>query len=133
MIEINNLTKDRISQPKIKSFLKKLFKILRIKKDLSLAFVSVPKIKKLNQTYLKKNRVTDVLSFKGEKKLLGETVICLSQAKKQAKLEKHSLEKEIKILITHGILHLLGFNHQTKKEREKMRRKEARLFRMLKI
>ncbi len=130
MIEINNLTKNKISKMAIEKFLKRVLKKLNIKKDLSLAFVGLKEIRKLNRIYLKRDRPTDVLSFSGEKNFLGEIVISLERAKKQAKEQKHSLEKEIKILIIHGLLHLLGFNHQTKKDKEKMESLQERLLKL---
>lgn len=130
MIEINNLTKQKISFTFIKNFLKKIFRRLKIKKDLSFCFVSVQRIKKLNKTYLKTNRVTDVLSFPGEKNFLGEIIICLSQAKKQASQQKHSFKKELKILITHSLLHLLGFDHKTKNGKKKMEKMENQLLKI---
>lgn len=133
MVEINNLTKNRISKKAIENFFKKIFKILKIKKDLSIAFVNSKEIKKLNKTYLKRNRETDVLSFPGEGKLLGEIVISLPQAKKQAKIFGHSLEKEIKIILIHSILHLLGFNHHRKKDKKRMEEKERYLSEILKL
>lgn len=133
MIEINNLTKNKISKNFIENFVKKNLKILKINKDLSIALVGEKRIKKLNKIYLKKNRVTDVLSFQGQNKFLGEIVICFPQLKKQAKKLGNSLKKEIKILIIHGLLHLLGFDHQKKQERKKMERLEKRIFENLKI
>ncbi len=128
MVEINNLTKNKIPKFFLEKFIKKILKKLKIKKDLSVAFVNEKEIKKLNKRYLKRNRATDVLSFPGENKFLGEIVICLPQAKKQAKKEKHPLIKEIKILIIHGILHLIGFDHQKEKDKKKMFEKEKELY-----
>jgi len=130
MIEINNLTKNKISKKVIEEFLGRLLKKLGIKDDVSLVFISAKRIKELNKTYLKRNRVTDVLSFPGEKNFLGEIVISLSQAKKQAQEQKHSLEKELKILIIHGLLHLLGFNHQKEKDQKKMSIWEKKLLKL---
>lgn len=131
MIEINNLTRQKISPFFIKNFLKKIFRHLKIKKNLSLVFVGEKRIRKIKKTYLKIDKVTDVLSFPGEKKDLGEIIICLSQAKRQAKRYQHSFQKELKILIVHGLLHLLGFDHQNKKEKEKMEKKERELLKIL--
>jgi len=127
MIEINNLTKIKISQRRIKNFLKKILKILKIKKDISLAFVNSSQIKKLNKIYLKRNKVTDVLSFSGEGELLGEIIISLHQLKKQAKIFHHSLEEEIRVILVHGLLHLIGFDHKKEKDRIKMSAWEKKL------
>lgn len=61
-------------------------------------------------------KVTDVLSFPGEAseegKHLGDVVICVPLAREQAVRANHSIEKEVKILLLHGILHCLGFDHE---------------------
>src|SRR3989339_4721 len=68
---------------------------------------------KLKQVYRHKNKVTDVLSFNLDSTaILGEVVICLAVAKKQAKENKKSLSAELKLLTIHGILHLLAFDHE---------------------
>lgn len=85
----------------------------KIKKEISLALLQPVEIKKLNKLYRQKNKVTDVLSFNlADKNILGEIVICLDQAKKQAKEKKTSLQAELKLLLAHGTLHLLGYDHE---------------------
>ncbi|TSC96374.1 MAG: putative rRNA maturation factor, partial [Parcubacteria group bacterium Athens1014_10] len=64
-----------------------------------------------------------VLSFEDVK----EIIICYPQAKRQAKEKKHSIKKEIEILLIHGLLHLLGYDHQKEKDALKMERLEKRL------
>lgn len=88
--------------------------------------VDTKKIKSINKKYRKIDKPTDVISFANRDNkeiyvpLLGEIFICLSVAKKQAKLYKHSLNREIIFLFTHGLLHLLGFDHKTKKQEKIM-------------
>jgi probable rRNA maturation factor len=98
-------------------WLKKLEAIIgkkfKLKQAISLALVSELEIKNLNRVYRHKNKVTDVLSFNIDSAaILGEVVICLSVAKSQAEANKKSLSAELKLLTTHGILHLLGFDHE---------------------
>jgi len=92
-------------------------------------------IKKLNKKYLHRNRPTDVISFsqiEGEfshinTHLLGDVVISVETAKRQAKEAHTTLEDETTFLLIHGILHLLGYDHEgsVKKDREmKAREKE---------
>lgn len=84
--------------------------------------VHTKKIQTLNKKYRKINKPTDVLSFANRDNgnihisLLGEIYICLEKAKKQAKQYKHSLQREMIFLFTHGLLHLLGYDHKTKKQ-----------------
>jgi len=119
-LEINNLTKSRINKIFLKKIADRTFKTLKSKKlkELSLVIVGENKIKELNKKYRKKNKVTDVLAFDYGKQ--GEIFICLHQAKKQAKKIGHSLNKELAILLIHGILHLMGYEDQTKKGYNKM-------------
>jgi len=85
------------------------------------------KIKKLNATFRNKNHVTDVLSFNfNDKDLLGEIYISLQRAKQQAKIYKVSYYNEIKRLFVHGLFHLLGYDHETEKDKIKMNKKESK-------
>ncbi len=103
--------------------------------EIDLIFVNNKYIKKLNKKYLKRNRITDVIAFnynKGIKfpnqdRLFGEIFVSIEQARKQAKLYNHSFDKEIAILVIHGILHLLGWNDRTKNQRKKMEEKIKKL------
>ena len=83
-------------------------------------------IHKVNKEYRGMDRPTDVISFALysddpnspdlEEIELGEIIVSIDTAKKQAVEGKHSLEKEVYYLIAHGILHLLGFDHQAQEE-----------------
>jgi len=72
----------------------------------------------LNRIYRHKDYVTDVLSFEEDRKTteIGEIIVCVSQAKRQAQTFSHSLEKEILRLVLHGYLHLSGYDHVKNKE-----------------
>jgi len=135
--------------------------LLKGKTEISLAIVGNGRIRKLNRMYRGKNRVTDVLAF-GDKsvlpylakafprlqksqeiefieppdeiKRLGEVILCYPQAKKQAKRLGHSLEKELALLLIHGILHLLDYEHEKKgKEAEEMKEMEEKILKQLTI
>lgn len=91
-------------------------------KNLTVAFVSDRKIKQLNNIFRDQNRPTDVLSFAYEtdrydyletENFLGDIVISLETARRQAEENSLPLEIEIKQLILHGILHLCGYDHET--------------------
>lgn len=99
-------------------------------KTLNIIFLPASSIKDLNSTYLKKNYVTDILSFAPtDEGHLGELALCEEKIISQAKDSKHSLEAEIFYLILHGILHLLGFHHEeSKKEAKKMYQIQDSLF-----
>lgn len=109
-------------------------------KDLTVAFVSDRRIKELNQIFRDKNRPTDVLSFPYEpdqydyletENFLGDIVISVEQAQRQAAENDLTLENEIKQLILHGILHLVGYDHET--DGGEMNRLELKLRRKLKV
>lgn len=102
--------------------------ILKINEELEfdVNIVNSNKIKSINKKYRQKDKVTDVISFANRDNngvhipLLGEIYICLEQAKKQASDYGHSLKREISFLFTHGLLHLLGYDHMTKKDEKVM-------------
>ena len=137
MIEISNLTTNLVEE----EFLKKIAKIVlegegKSKSDLSIALIGPGKMRKLNKRYLGKNRATDILAFGETSRYkvkdvrykirdLGEIVICLREVKKNAKKFKSSFEKELARVLIHGILHLVGYDHEkNEKEAQKMEEKE---------
>ncbi len=89
-------------------------------------------LRRLNKEFAGKNKTTDVLSFRfnesvsPEKGLnyIGEIYISLEQAKRQAEEYGVNLQEELRRLVTHGTLHLLGYDHQKKDETKLMRKKE---------
>ncbi len=84
-------------------------------------------IRRLNAMFRNKDRPTDVLSFNyDENDLLGEIYISLQRAKVQAREYKVTYNNEVLRLFVHGMFHLLGFDHETKKDKERMQEKELR-------
>ena len=81
--------------------------------EVSIAFVDDASMQSLNKKFRGKNKTTDVLTFPGEGTFLGDIVISLDQARRQARDERHSLATEVRYLILHGVLHALGFDHET--------------------
>lgn len=82
-------------------------------------------IQDLNRRYRGKDSPTDVLSFpQNDPNLLGDVVISLETASKQAEEFGHSLQNEVERLLVHGILHLLGYDHETPEEEKLMKAKE---------
>lgn len=105
--------------------------------DFSIAFVSDRRMKELNGFFRGKDVTTDVLSFPHEAdefdtdSNLGDIVISVEQAQKQAKENDLTLENEIKQLILHGLLHLCRYDHET--DDGEMNKRELELRRQLKI
>ena len=127
MIEINNLTNFSVNRQSFAQVAKKvLIGENRETENISLAFVGKDEIKKLNKKYRKKISATDVLSFNlDEKDCLGEIVICPDVVAKNAKKYGVSIKYETMKVFVHGILHLLGYDHErSKKEEEIMEAKQ---------
>ncbi|MCD8188521.1 MAG: rRNA maturation RNase YbeY [Ruminococcus sp.] len=115
--------------------------------EVSVSFVSNNEIKNLNKIYRKKDSATDVLSFPLTESdgtveinqetgavLLGDIVISLETAVKQAANFGHSLEREVGFLTVHSMLHLLGYDHETGQLEQKiMREKEESVLEKLGI
>lgn len=90
--------------------------------EIAISYVSDEEIRRLNRMYRKKDAVTDVLSFSNIHEVavghLGDIVISFDQARRQA--EGGDLELELTDLIVHGILHVLGFDHELPSEAKEM-------------
>ena len=91
----------------------------------SIALVSDARVRALNRTYRRKDYATDVLSFVYGGPFLGEIVIARGVARRQARDARHSELTEHKVLALHGLLHLLGYDHE--RDNGRMHRVERRL------
>ncbi len=148
VVEINNLTTNPVDENLVKNVAKTVLEgENKSGADLSIAFVGQGRMRKLNKKYLGKNRTTDVLAFPEPKlfpkKLpsslqktqnLGEIVISLRDVKKNVKRFQSSMEKELTQVLTHGILHLLGYDHEkSEKEAKRMFEKQEFYLRQLEL
>ena len=110
--------------------------------ELGLVIADDDTVHELNRDYRNVDRTTDVIAFSlSERGLdnqpfitppdnvihLGEVVVSYPQAKRQAHEQRHSLERELALLVAHGVLHLLGYDHELPEQAEKMRAMEARV------
>jgi probable rRNA maturation factor len=100
------------------------------------SFISQKKSAQLNKEHLGKDYPTDVLSFHApevfwKQGFLGELLICKSVLVRQASEMGHLAEQELAVLMVHGFLHLLGFDHQKKKDAHQMHVKEKQLLEYL--
>jgi len=135
----NNQARVRIEKRDIRRTVSRIFKLLDcVDNELSIVFTDDEHIKILNRQYLGKNIPTNVLSFpiqEGEyfninPNMMGDIVISVDTAEKDARKGHLTLRQEIDFLLIHGILHLLGYNHENT-SREKvieMKKKEKELF-----
>lgn len=134
MIEINNLTNFRVDKRFFAGVAKKVLSGENKETEgLSIAFIGKKEIQKINKKYRNKNKPTDVLSFKRNGEINGdepEVVICPEIVKQSAKKLKISFKKEMANVLIHGILHILGYNHElSAKEAEKMFKKQEKYLR----
>lgn len=142
-IQIENQQKRiKIEKRKIRTEVTKLLNLLDCgEKEISITFVNDATIQRINKQYLCRDKTTNVISFslqEGEygninPALLGDIIISVDTAIRDANNGNLSLKEEILFLIAHGMLHLLGYNHEntSRANAMRMRRKEKELFRIL--
>jgi len=131
-VEINNSQdKIKINNKHKKTFKKIVEKACEIENRnsaiVSLALVEDEKIKGLNKKFRNKNESTDVLSFPMDEDIWGDIIISTDKVIDQAEEYGHSVERELSYLFTHGVLHLLGYNHKTNSTKKVMRSKEEKI------
>ncbi|HHX01488.1 MAG TPA: rRNA maturation RNase YbeY [Firmicutes bacterium] len=112
--------------------------------EVGVTFVDDAAIKELNCQYRQIDQATDVLSFAQEEgdvfeqppgapRLLGDIVISLERAQEQSETFNHSLAREVGYLTAHGLLHLLGYDHQNTGDKEEMRALEEQIMARLNL
>jgi len=102
----------------------------RARGEVTVALVNDRRMRSLNRVFRGVDRVTDVLSFPAEPPLLGDIVIATGVAGRQARRAGHALGTELRVLALHGLLHLLGFDHESDdgvmaREERRLRRRGA--------
>ncbi len=142
-IQIENLQKRiKIDRRRVRSAATRLLKLIdRADNEISITFVDDKMIQRINHQYLGRRRPTNVISFSLQEgdfgginpTVLGDIVISVDTAERDAITGKLSLDEEILFLIIHGLLHLTGYNHEntSRANAVKMRKKEKELFRSL--
>lgn len=125
----NNQDEIQVDEVYWTDFSQKILSSLNLSEDteFSLTFVNNEEIHKLNKEYRKKDYATDVLSFPFENEfnlpinnIMGDVIISLQKAQAQAEEYEHSFNRELGFLIIHGILHLIGYDHETKEDEVEM-------------
>ena len=106
------------------------------KAELSLELIGDRRMRRLNRTYRGQDRTTDVLAFPlpagPGPRILGDVVISVPAAARQANARGHALARELTVLLIHGVLHLLGYDHERgDREARRMARRERALLRSL--
>jgi probable rRNA maturation factor len=124
MTEINNLTARRVDKDLLSRIAKKVLMGENERSlGLSIALVGQAEMKRLNKEYRRKDRTTDVLSFRYDDS--GEIVICPAEVRKNAEESNSTFDRELAKVLIHGILHLLGYDHEKNKAKtEKMEKRQ---------
>ena len=140
---INNTNKEIEEIKKLEDYIKFVVEKLEIEKAIfNIIFVSNEEIHDINREFRKIDRVTDVISFALEDnkdivyenfRLLGDIYIAIDVAYDQAVEYNHSREREVCFLATHGILHLLGYDHMNIEEEKEMFDKQEELLNAFEI
>ncbi len=127
---------------KLRRRARRLMELLSIEdKELSILLTGDEEMTGLNRAFRNRNRTTDVLAFsqlEGERgglhpRVLGDVVISLPTARRQARERRHTLMHELTVLLVHGTLHLLGHEHEgtDRQTAAAMRREQKRLVALL--
>lgn len=138
-IDVRNKCKSNIiTTHRLKKITNNVIKLVleersRTSGEVSVVFVDDGEMRNLNRNYRGANKSTDVLAFPMNDgkfaainpDLLGDIVISVPQARRQAETHDHSLERELSILLIHGLLHLFGYDHQTNNEEAAMKELET--------
>lgn len=141
-LNYENMVRARISHKFVKDTVKIFYRTARISfdKEVSVFVIGDPEMKKLNWKYRKKNSTTDVLSFSprdGKISLpktlqdFGEIFISYPRALRQAKEAGQGIRREVQTLLVHGLAHLLGHDHKTRREAKMMEKIEKRVLKKL--
>lgn len=136
---INQQKKCKIDTRRVRRSLKRLLAKLGCEtKEISILFVDDEQILEINRNYLKRDRPTNVISFAMTEgsfgnvhpEILGDIVISIETALRDAVTSRLDVMDEVEFLLIHGLLHLLGYNHEngSTEDEEKMKVRERELF-----
>ncbi len=125
---LNRQRRIRLPLREIERFARRAQRELRARSSITICLMDDRAIRALNAKFRGRRKATDVLSFPsglGHNGFLGDIAISVQTARNNARREEHSLLEEIELLVLHGLLHLLGYDHET--DSGQMTRKELRL------
>lgn len=136
-VSIDEPFADRVDETWLRRVAEHVLKIEKVdlKAELGLLITGDETMTDLNRTYRDIDGTTDVLSFafQEDKEFpahpegvtqLGEVIVSMPQAERQAAEKIHSLDEELAVLVIHGVLHLLGYDHQTDEDEDRMMARE---------
>ena len=121
----NRQRKVRFNERELREFVQRLGRELAGGREFAVVIGSDASLRCANGQFRGKSSSTDVLSFPdGEQGRLGDILVSAGRAEQQANRYGHGVEEEIKVLVLHGLLHLLGYNHES--DNGRMRKAERR-------
>ncbi len=136
-LRISRLYRDMILEDELKNAVKTTIEYQQIKPDevdVSIVIENDKKLKELNRNFLGIDAATDVLSFALDEKdpengrlYLGDVIISFPRAQAQSELAGHSVMDELDLLVVHGVLHLLGYDHAELSAKERMWNAQAQI------
>jgi probable rRNA maturation factor len=115
VVVLNRQRRQRIDAARLRRVLRKAGRVLRASGEVSVVLAGDGLLRRLNREYRGKDRPTEVLSFPGAggEEGLGDVVISVPTAARNARRLGHSVPRELDILALHGFLHVLGHDHET--------------------
>jgi probable rRNA maturation factor len=147
MIDVDNSSNFSIDEVSVKNYTKQMLQILKVntKSDVSILFVNEDEMTKQHVRWMNESGSTDVMSFpmddivlqdsklRKKQAILGDIIICPAVALKDAKEQGINPAYHLVFLITHGVLHLLGQDHQEASQRVVMQKREQGIMNSLRI
>ncbi|OGG50712.1 rRNA maturation RNase YbeY [Candidatus Uhrbacteria bacterium RIFCSPHIGHO2_02_FULL_57_19] len=123
-----------ISKNEVEWIVRAAFKSARRKrKNVTVLFTSDAEVRRLNREFRRKNTTTDVLSFASDESgYAGEIIISVAEARRKARKQRIGFRDELRLLLIHGTLHLLGYDHETIGQERRMFGLQARIIAKLK-
>lgn len=147
MIDVDNSSNFSIDEVSVKNYTKQMLQILKVntKSDVSILFVNEDEMTKQHVRWMNESGPTDVMSFpmddivlqdsklRKKQAILGDIIICPGVALKDAKEQGINPAYHLVFLLTHGVLHLLGQDHQEASQRVVMQKREQGIMNSLRI
>ena len=144
--DIENLSLNKSLEKDIRRALEKMGELYALKNaEVSITLTNDAQIHEINKNYRHVDKPTDVISFALQESveplitdgpvidMLGDIIISVERARIQASDYGHSLRRELVFLTVHGMLHLLGYDHQEENERHEMEKEQRRIMKILGI
>jgi probable rRNA maturation factor len=139
ILVVQNISKDRStpSKKQFKAWIEKALAPCKKNYEVTIRIVGIKEIIKLNKQYRKKNKATNILSFNFyppaniKSNVLGDLVICAPVVKLEAQLQRKAVLSHWAHLTVHGVLHLLGYDHQNDSSAQKLEQLEINILKKI--